>query len=89
MTANVVRSARSKLATLLLLGLTMTLPSLGDSNVWFNFPDDVIGQFVRVLSQNYVPDERINPFYLRGDFDGDGSPDYAILVISKRTGRKV
>ena len=25
-----------------------------------------------------------NPFYLRGDFDGDGKPDYALSVRSKK-----
>ncbi len=25
----------------------------------------------------------INPFYLRGDFDGDGRPDYAVRIKSK------
>ncbi len=28
--------------------------------------------------------EQINPFYLRGDFDGDGKPDYALQVRSRR-----
>lgn len=27
-----------------------------------------------------------NPVYLRGDFDGDGVPDYALQVKSKKTG---
>jgi hypothetical protein len=27
----------------------------------------------------------INPYYLRGDFDGDGKPDYAITARSPRT----
>jgi hypothetical protein len=30
----------------------------------------------------------LNPFYLRGDFDGDGSPDYAVLVINRKDGKK-
>ena len=32
--------------------------------------------------------DNLNPFYLRGDFDGDGKPDYAILVISKDTKKR-
>lgn len=30
----------------------------------------------------------LNPFYLRGDFDGDGSPDYAVLAIHRSDGKK-
>lgn len=30
----------------------------------------------------------LNPFYLRGDFDGDGSPDYAVLVIHRGDSKK-
>ena len=29
----------------------------------------------------------INPYYLRGDFDGDGVPDYAVAVRAKATRR--
>lgn len=37
------------------------------------------------LGNRYVPCFRINPFYLRGDWDGDGVPDYAVLVKERRT----
>lgn len=30
----------------------------------------------------------LNPFYQRGDFDGDGKADLAILVIDKKSGKK-
>jgi hypothetical protein len=30
---------------------------------------------------------RVNPFYQRGDFDGDGQPDIAILVRHKASGK--
>jgi hypothetical protein len=29
----------------------------------------------------------LNPFYLRGDFNGDGKPDVAILVKNKTPGK--
>lgn len=29
----------------------------------------------------------VNPFYLRGDFNGDGRPDYAVTVKGKKSGR--
>src|SRR5436190_18270036 len=33
---------------------------------------------------DYKLSDRINPFYLRGDFDGDGKQDYAVLVVSEK-----
>lgn len=52
-----------------------------------NIPDELLytisfGPF----AQSYVLDGSMNPFYLRGDFDGDGKPDYAFWVKSKKTG---
>ncbi|MDR5727554.1 MAG: hypothetical protein RB191_09020 [Terriglobia bacterium] len=51
-----------------------------------NVPDEVLeavelGQF----AQTYSIDGSMNPFYLRGDFDGDGKADYAIRIKSKAT----
>ena len=31
--------------------------------------------------KSYKIDFRINPFYLRGDFDGDGKPDFAVMIL--------
>jgi hypothetical protein len=44
-----------------------------------NVPDE-IHSCVSTLGIGYKISNRINPFYLRGDFDGDGQPDYAVLV---------
>ena len=50
-----------------------------------NVPDDVVMQFgTGSFAEIYSISGRINPFYLRGDFDGDGKSDYAILVLSKK-----
>lgn len=34
----------------------------------------------RLLPTGDAITSRLNPFYLRGDFDGDGRPDYAVLI---------
>src|SRR5215471_3270936 len=50
-----------------------------------NLPQDVLMQFgTGSFAETYSISARINPFYLRGDFDGDGKPDYAILVVLKK-----
>jgi hypothetical protein len=36
---------------------------------------------------NYTPSFHLNPFYLKGDFDGDGKLDYAIMVKNKNSGK--
>ena len=37
---------------------------------------------------DYALSARINPFYVRGNFDGDGSVDTAILVVEKASGKQ-
>src|SRR5947208_1358801 len=32
------------------------------------------------FDQQYRFITRLNPFYLRGDFNGDGQPDFAVLI---------
>jgi hypothetical protein len=49
-----------------------------------NIPSDVLeavnsGHF----AETYAIDGHMNPFYLRGDFDGDGKPDYALWIKAK------
>jgi hypothetical protein len=39
------------------------------------------------LAKNYDPSFRMNPFYLRGDFNGDGKIDVAVLVKQRSTGK--
>lgn len=46
----------------------------------FNIPEKLQTELTMgPLAAAYAISDRINPFYLRGDFDGDGKPDYAIL----------
>ena len=52
-----------------------------------NIPNDAFeavstGHF----ADTYMLDVRMNPFYLRGDFDGDGKPDYAFWIKVKAGG---
>jgi len=48
-----------------------------------NTPSAIATSFVLgPLSKLYEIDGSINPFYLRGDFDGDGRPDYAVRIRS-------
>ena len=39
------------------------------------------------IFEKYKLAERVNPFYLRGDFDGDAKADYAVLVVEKASGK--
>jgi len=39
-------------------------------------------------ARDVVPCSCLNPFYQRGDFDGDGRADYAVLVRHARTGKR-
>ena len=32
----------------------------------------------------YKIDSRVNPYYLRGDFDGDNKPDLAVMIVGRR-----
>lgn len=39
------------------------------------------------LDPHYELSFRLNPFYLRGDFNGDGTPDIAVLVKQTKTNK--
>ncbi|OLE49410.1 MAG: hypothetical protein AUG46_00445 [Acidobacteria bacterium 13_1_20CM_3_58_11] len=50
-----------------------------------NIPDEVLVDVqTGTFERSYALNGHINPFYLRGDFDGDGKADYAFAVISKK-----
>ena len=52
-----------------------------------NLPDPVLMDFgAAPFAKTYSISHRINPFYLRGDFDGDGKADYAVLIVAKKGG---
>jgi len=55
----------------------------------WSIPEKVNTRFKAAnIWKNYDVSDALNPFYLRGDFDGDGIPDYAVLVVNKKTGKR-
>jgi len=55
----------------------------------WNTPDWVKQIFVKKkLDKRYSFSYQLNPFYLRGDFNGDGKIDIAILIEEIKTGKK-
>lgn len=60
--------------TVTLLMMVVQGPPVGLDNVPFAVAGCVSSQPDLVVSR------RLNPFYVRGDFDGDGLPDHAVLV---------
>ena len=56
-----------------------------DTTNW-NLPPAVSHRFqTEKFLTRYAISAKLNPFYLRGDFDGDGIPDYAVLVVNRTT----
>ena len=57
--------------------------------VTWNLPDAARVAFEKNHSlADYEISDALNPFYLRGDFDSDGKPDYAVLVVNKKTRKR-
>ncbi len=79
------RNSLSKLVWVAALLVACPLSSPSQEIDLENLPLDMLTQFTMgPFAESYSIDGRINPFYLRGDFDGDGHPDYAILVVAKK-----
>jgi hypothetical protein len=54
----------------------------------YSIPDWVTAAIQRAgLDATLSADARLNPFSLRGDFDGDGRADFALLVRARRSGK--
>src|ERR1700674_3684405 len=57
-----------------------------DEQTNWNLPPVVSRRFqAEHFLARYDVSTKLNPFYLRGDFDGDGIPDYAVLVVNRTT----
>jgi hypothetical protein len=46
-----------------------------------------ISECLKGINDRYQISRRMNPFYVRADFDGDGRPDYAVL-LAESTSKK-
>ncbi len=55
-----------------------------------SLPYSVVQRFIKSeLSVPYaIGSQAVNPFYLTGDFDGDGQMDYALRLVSKTNKEK-
>jgi hypothetical protein len=54
-----------------------------------NLPDEVAPFYKQdKIKSIYSLRTDLNPFYLRGDFDGDKKQDYAISIIERKTNKK-
>jgi len=83
MEGNILRT----IGCLLALVLIFSRLSVAQEADLENLPDDVLTDFATgPFAQTYSVSERINPFCLRGDFDGDGKADYAVLLVARKDG---
>src|SRR6478609_7764046 len=53
-----------------------------------NLPDEVHDFHKQKIENEYDLRTDVNPFYLKGDFDGDKKLDYAINVVERKTNKK-
>ncbi len=50
-------------------------------------PKGVTAKFDAALGRLYERNPKLRPCYLKGDFDGDRKPDYAVPIRERRTGK--
>jgi hypothetical protein len=73
-----------KLFQVFLIVAWLTCPAVRADDLFR--PQPVVECLQKVRTANLEVLDRTNPFYLRGDFNGDGKPDYALQVRSSKTG---
>lgn len=79
---------------LIILIFTIPFVVLGQSNkdhevlvFETNLPDEVRDFYNEMIKNEYSLRIDVNPFYLKGDFDGDKKLDYAINVLDRKTNK--
>lgn len=54
-----------------------------------NLPDNLLDFYKQEqINKVYTINRDLNPFYLRGDFNGDKEADYALAVVESKTSKK-
>src|SRR5688572_30567007 len=53
-----------------------------------NLPAELRDPYEKKIKPAYAIRTDLNPFYLKGDFDGDKIQDYAISVVEKKSDKK-
>lgn len=71
------------LALMLHWAISLQLPPVAHDNV-----PAIVSSCLMTGGRGIEVDRRMNPFYLRGDFDGDGRPDFAVLVRNDVSGKQ-
>ncbi len=72
---------------LVVLGMTTVAWRSAASGDLDTLPEGIASRIER-LGDKYEISDRINPFYLRGDFDGDNRVDYAVLIVERATKKR-
>jgi hypothetical protein len=81
--------------TILVLTFPITIFGQGDKDAYrtfvfeSNLPDELLPIYNQDKIKNiYSIRTDLNPFYLKGDFDGDKKLDYALSIVEKTTDKK-
>lgn len=82
-TVQMIHFFRTALLSILALCPTVNASGQASAIPWDNLPMAIRQAFGASPLTAYDPSARINPFYLRADLDGDGKPDYVVLVTRK------
>lgn len=71
----------------LFLLISVLIFGLAASNQAEMHPPRIMKCLEKVTAQTeVVVDKRMNPYYLRGDFDADGAADYVVSVTGRKSG---